>query len=251
MTLLQSMLRALTDAFLRWWHAARWKARLIGLGAASLAVCCACSTLAAMLPGSREAAAFATATRVAAATATVLARPTATGTATPRPPTDTPTPRPPTDTPTPRPPTDTPTPRPPTDTPTARPPTATPGLSGADLDALNRIIKDLQSMTDAMTKMGTLAGASNIMSAQWKLDIATQLAIMRVSRNDIKKVQGSARLNQIRNTVVVATEDCDRAIDKFAYGIDHIDPASVNEAGDLMMSCGSAMRAATVEMGSR
>jgi hypothetical protein len=164
-------------------------------------------------------------------------------------PTSTPTHTPiPTDTPIP-----TETPIPP-DTPTPLPPTNTP--IPTDTPQANELLPEIQSYISAVTQKGQTMGKAlgnlgdllqnpNIGDDTWTINLAAQMTVIKLVHQELTQMDVPPEMADIHAAYLSATGDCDQAMDYLASGIDNVDTTAINQANDLIKSCGQKMSVPT------
>lgn len=163
-------------------------------------------------------------------------------------PTPTPTPIP-TDTPVP---TNTPLPTEtpqPTDTPaptdTPRPsdaPVPTPGrVEGASpgIPAPAQELADkLTAIGDALSTLIELMTSPRLLDPAWINAVGEQIEIVQLTYEELKTMEVPPELEDLRNSILEATSDCDEAMKYLKSGVEEFSFGDLTEAGELVLSCG-------------
>lgn len=144
----------------------------------------------------------------------------------------------------------------PTATPTAAPtatatlvptrrPTATPA---PDPEAVyrNELVEQLSELSTALSELGELSiavgdDATLLQDQEWIFSVAARLVGIRAAYETIEGLQPPARLEGFHAKVVEAIADCDLATYYYAEGVDNLDVAKMDRAGELISSCGSKL----------
>ncbi len=136
-------------------------------------------------------------------------------------------------------PTDTPIPtRIPTPVPTDTPPSISPEVQ----QYLLSLLAHLQTMADALNAISDLASSPDFLSDDWKIRIATQLAIIQMTHETLTEMDVPPEMTGIHKSILNATSDCELATHFLADGIDNLDVDSLETATSLMQSCGEKIK---------
>ena len=110
----------------------------------------------------------------------------------------------------------------------------------------------LASMSDkammiatAMQNLSDLLQNPKLFDNNWRIMVASQMAVIRIAYQDMTKLQPPPELNEIHSAAVDAAGDCNKAMDYLASGIDNMDTEALGQAQSLIMSCSSKFEHAT------
>jgi uncharacterized protein YjbI with pentapeptide repeats len=93
------------------------------------------------------------------------------------------------------------------------------------------------TMGDALGNLGELLQTPNPFNDDWKIQVATQMAIIRVMHEELEKMNVPPQMEITHAAILDATGDCNASMDYLARGIDNMSTSDLDTANDLMISC--------------
>lgn len=144
-----------------------------------------------------------------------------------------------------------------TSTPTeARPaivlPTKTPTLAPAANNELVQYASELMGpagdLQGGLHELGVLLMNPRLGSSDWMWQVATQMAIIRVSHDALTEITPPAAAATFHRHLIASTSLCSEATRKAAAGMDALDSDLLTEAAALMRACAAGLQSATVEL---
>lgn len=130
------------------------------------------------------------------------------------------------------------------DAPDAAPPTPNatatplPAIAIGDLrQYLAQVLPTMLDISDALQKMATLLQAPRIGNNTWTLQLATQLAAIRLGHETLQAITPKASLAAVHRQVLSATQDCNDATYAIADGVDNFDTDELTRGAELLTSC--------------
>lgn len=125
-------------------------------------------------------------------------------------------------------PTAAPTPKP-TNTPI---PTATPvkGLTAAEEAYRMKVVSQTDALAKSFSRFAVLCNNPKFFDSGWKIDVAMELALWKVSYTEAKKWTPSARFQKFHDKYISALAQYDSAANDAADGIDDIDSSLIQRA---------------------
>lgn len=110
-----------------------------------------------------------------------------------------------------------------------------PELTTAECTYLNTFGDQLETIGSAMAEFGDLFAAPELFSDEWIIDVAIQLAILRLAYDDATALDPPQSLAAVHGSYISAITKLNDATFLIAEGIDNIDADSINEAANLMV----------------
>jgi hypothetical protein len=126
-----------------------------------------------------------------------------------------------------------------------------PGFSAKEQRYLTETLKITDRVGGAFERLSDLTGnftPSDLADDQWILDVATQLAIMKVSYEDIQKLTPPPSMEYLHSLLVQGLALYAQAADDLATGIDTLDPALIEQAAAEMNQGSGYIQQATAEL---
>lgn len=116
--------------------------------------------------------------------------------------------------------------------------TPLPAIAISDLrQYLAQILPTLLDISDALQEMATLLQTPRIGNNAWTLQLATQLAVIRLGHETLQAVTPKASLAAIHRQTLAATQDCNDATYAIADGVDNFDAELLTRGAELLTSC--------------
>lgn len=104
---------------------------------------------------------------------------------------------------------------------------------------------DLQG---GLHELGGLLMNPRLGSSDWMWQVATQMAIIRVSHDALTEITPPAAAATFHRHLIASTSLCSEATRKAAAGMDALDSDLLTEAAALMRACAAGLQSATVEL---
>ena len=123
---------------------------------------------------------------------------------------------------------------------------ATPGPSPAAPSGTRQsyaieLSTQLQLIAGASQALVGLTQEPDLADADWKSNVTTQVAIVRLAYRNLTKMDVPPDMADIHATVLDATSDCDHAMDHLESGLDNSSADDIQAAADLIASCGKSI----------
>lgn len=135
-------------------------------------------------------------------------------------------------------PTDTPLPTP---TPTGAP---QPSLSDEERTYLRVALQSGSDIGTALGVIGKLTTAPKIGDQAWAFQVAAQIAAVRLSYDEIAKLDPPSNLTEFHQKLLSGVGQCKSAVDNMANGIDNLDASVLQLAASQMVACGTETKEA-------
>ncbi|MEA2595446.1 MAG: hypothetical protein QOF01_1915, partial [Thermomicrobiales bacterium] len=127
-----------------------------------------------------------------------------------------------------------------------------PGFSGKEQRYMLATLEITDTVGNALERLSDLTSDVTVLDFvddDWILDVATQLAIIKVSSEEIQKLTPPPAFESIHGLLVQALELYAQSADNLALGIDNLDAGLINQAVSEMDQGRALVEQATTEMG--
>ncbi len=101
--------------------------------------------------------------------------------------------------------------------------------------------KQIQRISNALKAIGELTTSPQLGNDQWTMSVAFQVVTIRDAHRKLSEMTPPAELADVHSAILDATADCNHSTDHLASGIDNLNAADLQEATDLIKSCGDKM----------
>jgi hypothetical protein len=118
----------------------------------------------------------------------------------------------------------------PADAPDLGPAASLPQMSDSEQEYANAVRDQVTTLTTSMKRFSDLCARPEIFSEDWRLSLATELAIWKELYVEAQKLQPSARFSTVQGCWVGALGDLNGAANQIAHGLDHSDAEELNVA---------------------
>lgn len=130
----------------------------------------------------------------------------------------------------------------------ATPTEGLPALSAEECSYLATAEGYFGTLNDALSELSELLLEPDLLSDEWVFDVAAQLAIMRVTADDVVALMPPPALTDVHELYDSAANDLHQATILIAQSIDNLDVDMMLEANELMASGGTEIGEATSEL---
>jgi hypothetical protein len=103
----------------------------------------------------------------------------------------------------------------------------------------------VEHLSAALGKAGRLFQAPDFFNETWRLDVATQLAIIQVAHEQLSMIQPPSELFGVHSTLLNATRQCSAVAQNVATAIDALNGSLMLQAANEVQACTAGLYQAT------
>ena len=134
--------------------------------------------------------------------------------------------------------------------PTSKP---TVGFTAAERAYLLKVLSITEPCSDALQALSVLASRAGndpmlILDDEWLLSTAMALAAIKVSNDELRRLEPPTRFSSVHKNLEEAAEHFDRVVYLFAEGVDELDASRIRLAGQEMRLGGAAVERAKTQL---